>query len=863
MSITDNYQAEGADVSSAQKIALDALTVPDNEHITIHMVHLNHLDLTWYWRIPDTIEMCLETIRWHVDLLEQHPDARYSHTQVFTLKLVEQIDYPLFERFVKLVKEGRVEIDSGQVVEPDHNIPSGESMVRQFLYGQRYLQSRFGVRATTLVNSDSFGHTRSLPQIFKQAGIRHMIFKRPRQRYVDLPETPFYWTGIDGTQIAALRFINKGAGLPSLSQYYDLPEGMTDLQEKVNRNLAAGIHDLFGSHCMADSGGAAPYVQPLSGDQYTLKYDTPTAFFESVLSEKNDLPVLDKLFNYVFEGCYTSHIHEKENCRRAEKELREVELLWTHAALLGFAYPDKEIHENWERLCYLQFHDILPGTGSPEAHMDSRAHYHELFINNNILRRKAHLLLDSCCSNNEGIRSILVANPRPALSSGIAGADISIPIYPEQISSESLPETGLIIDDEGNQLPYQFIDRRTYQRYRRGTMIFPVVNVPPMSLKTFRIVEGEAGPSAVSAADGVLENEFLRVEVGGRGIIKSIKTKKDNQERLKSVDAPVRIELWPETDYLGDYGSPMKAWMLGVTDKKEYAVPVADPVVIENGPVRATIRTEFEWGSSRFIADVSLYAGQDYVDISVEMDWHEKEVLTRLCVEPELSGTIRRTYGIPFGYENATGDELEVPAIGWVDMSGDDGSMSLLNRDRPGHTFRDNSMRVSLVRCATGNHDPCTDSGIIKAALRIVPHDSSIEDAIVPQKSDEFSYPFTAWQVENKDGCDKSETDLFKVDGEGILLSSLKVAENLDGYVIRLYESLGRSVQATVTFNQAIGNGSYVSANILEDEGEKLDSVDGKLTLTFTPFEIKTLLVKTKESIPELNSEFTGSFFTK
>ncbi|MCL6630764.1 MAG: hypothetical protein K6U00_14310, partial [Armatimonadetes bacterium] len=374
------YEAEGVKFSSVHKAAVDSLKLPEGEHIVIHMVHLNHLDLTWYWRLPDTLEMCLETIRWHVELLEQHPDARYSHTQVFTLRVVELLDPPLFERFRALVKQGRIEVDSGQVVEPDHNLPAGESLARQFLYGQRFIETRFGTRSTTLVNSDSFGHARSLPQLMRLADIKHMIFKRPRQKYVNLPEHPFLWKGIDGTIIPALRFINKGIGLPSLSQYYVLPDGTSELQEKVNRNLAIGVHHLCGSHCNSDAGGVTPYVQPFADEACELRYDTPSAFFEAVLGEGISLPIIERPLNFTYQGCYTTHIEQKEQCRRSERELREVELLWTICALLGYGYPRTQIAACWRRLCFLQFHDILPGTGTHESHLDCNALYHELFL---------------------------------------------------------------------------------------------------------------------------------------------------------------------------------------------------------------------------------------------------------------------------------------------------------------------------------------------------------------------------------------------------------------------------------------------------------------------------------------------------
>jgi len=847
MTNPDQYQAEGASLSSHAENALNSLTIPEGEHITIHMVHLNHLDLTWYWQLPDTIEMCLETIRWNVELLEKHPDARYSHTQVFSLKIVEDLDPELFARFTSLVKEGRVEIDSGQWVEPDHNLPSGESLARQFLYGQQYIESRFGTRSKTLINSDSFGHARSLPQILKQAGIRHMLFKRPRQRFVDLPEHPFLWQGIDGTTIPACRFINKGAGLPSLSQYYELPEGVSDLQEKVNRNLAVGITHFFASHVASDAGGVTPYLPPCEGKSYSLKYDLPTGFFESVLAQNPNLPVLDSLLNYVYEGCYTTHIDQKEGCRRAEAELRAIELLWTHASLLGSDYPFEQISDCWQRLCYLQFHDILPGTGSPEASADSVSHYHELFLQANMLRRRAQICLDKLCPNNGALRSFLVANPRPFEASGIASVDAELPISREANNGICIPDTGLLSDADGKTYPYQIVSRRSRQRFHRGEMLFITPNLPSLGIKAFQLVDGEPTSTAVSASGSILENEHLRVEVGGEGIIRSIVKKSDGRSTLRKVDVPVRIELWPETEYLGDYGSPMKAWFIGTTEERENAVPVGDPVIVENGPVRATIRTEHRWGGSTFKTDVSLYAGQDWVEMRFEIDWQEKEVLARLCVEPSVEGDLRRTYGIPFGTEMATGDELEVPAIGWADISGENAGMALLDRDRPGRTFKDDCLRVSLVRCATGDYDPCTDKDTIRASIRLLPHNGKPEGANIPLRSDEFSHPFTAWQSDPSSETPKPHSCLLEIDRPGVIISAIKAAEGREGYIVRLYESLGIQTTARRKLSSALSGCRCFESNLLEDEISPIALVDSLIKLEFHPYEIKTILLKTYE----------------
>ena len=845
------FQNEGVERASSQHEALASLRIPPGETVTVHMVHVNHLDLVWYWRLPETVEMCLETVRWHVELLERHSDARYSHTQVFILKVVEELDPALFARFARLVREGRIEVDSGQWVEPDHNMPGGESLARQFLYGQRWLREKLGVRARVLVNSDSFGHCRSLPQILRQAGIGFFVFKRPRQRYVDLPETPFRWRGLDGTEIGALRFINKGAGLPSLSQYYDVPAA-GQLQAKVDRNLAAGVRHLLGTHCNADSGGVTPYVAPGRGPGWELRYDTPGGFVAELERANPALPLVERDLNFIFPGCYTTHVAEKESCRRSERELRGVELLAVHAALRGEAYPADALGACWREACFLQFHDILPGTGSPEAHADSAAHYHRIFLDLGLLRRRLQLRLDGAGASAPAApaaaqgsrRAFRVLNPQASPLSDIVEAEVEMPLASDGTSAGRVPEAGLLVDEAGRATPYQIVETRWRQRFGRGTMLFGADDLPPLGARRFEMRPGEsaaAGGPFVAARGDVLDNGLLRVEVGGPGLIRSLRLSTDGREWLRDAAAPVRLELWPETDYLGDYGSPMKAWFLGVTDAREDAVPVGPPEVVENGPVRATIRLRHTWGSSTFTTDVSLYRGQEWVELRLLMDWQEKEVLCRLCVEPRLEGAVRRTFGIPFGHQEATGREVEVPAVGWSDVSGSGGGVAVLDRDRIGRCLRDDALRVSLVRCATGDWDPCTDRGTIRTALRIVPHAGSAEDARIPLLADRFRCPPVAWQVE---GAERAPLEsLLAVDGP-VQLSALKRAEDGAGWVARLWEPLGRPAACRLRLGRNLGAVRVREANLLEDPGPELPAPSGCLELDLRPFEIRTLLIE-------------------
>lgn len=837
----ESFQMEGAKSDVSHREELDSLSIPAGKHATFHMFHTNHLDLTWYWRLPDSLEMCQETIRWHVDLLEKHPDARYSHSQVFILRVVETVDPALFERFRALVREGRVELDSGQVVEPDHNLPAGESIARQFLYGQRYLESRFGVTASVLINSDSFGHARSLPQILDQAGIRAMMFKRPREKHTSLPEIPFRWRGIDGTEVTALRFINKGTGLPSLSQGHDLSPTANTLQEKVNRNLSAGFCDLAGTICNSDAGGVSPYVRPIEGDGVDLVYSTPSRFFQRVLRGNQGLAAVDSPLNFPYPGCYTTHIHEKENCRRIERELREAEILWVLAFRETGVYPYADLQSCWWRFCYLQFHDIITGTGTPEAHQDSRAHYHELFLHAGVIKRRAQFVLNRLADNAGTTRSFAVVNPHPYRMSAIAEVDVEMPLERETRGSEMLPAEGVLVSPNGMQAPYQIVSTRAFQRYVRGTMLFPVSGIAPLTVETFRLEPGiaaEAFPVVhVTERGAVIANEHYEIRIGGPGIIQSIIAKKTGKPLLRDIADPVCIELWPETDYAEDYNRPMKAWQLGITGRHEKAVYVEGPLIVDDGVLRKTVRMKHTWGASAFITDVSLYNGMDYIGIRSEIDWQERDVLVRLCILPELIGPVTFRYGIPYGHETATGEETEVPAVGWVDLSGPEDGMALFDRGRPGHTFRGGGARVSLVRCSTGDYDPRSDGGRIESSLRLVFH-KGFENTDVPRQAAAFAFPPVAWQVEREYAEAKAPSPLCCIRESGIEMAACKLSEDRRAIVLRFRESRGRPVEVSLETGADWEIAECRKSDLMETKGTPVRAGD---RLSFRPFEVKTV----------------------
>ncbi|MBN1593611.1 MAG: hypothetical protein JW941_10260 [Candidatus Coatesbacteria bacterium] len=842
------------------KKALDELSIPAGRVLTFHMVHMTHLDLGWYWGFLETTQMALDTIRWMTALLEEHPDAKYSHAQVFIIQLIQKLDPRLFARFRDLVVKGQIELESGEIAETDHNIPLGESIVRQFLYGQLYLQRNFGVRARTIVNSDSFGHAGSLPQIFRQAGLNGFIFKRPRQKSLDLPEYPFIWKGVDGTDFIALRFINKGYGLPSLSQYYKL-SGVSDLQEKVNRNIAHGFLHLFGSHCQSDAGGMTPYVRPIEGRQYKLQYSTVSEFWRAIHHQLVNLPTYEGGLNCEFQGCYTTHIEQKEYCRKTERMFRETETLCSIASLEGHGYPFAPIEAQWQRFCVLQFHDIIAGTGSPSTYREVNAQYEDLLLNLHYLKRRSQLLIDRTVPPSDSPRTIVIVSTVDNTRIRLVRADVEMARFREKYRSELIPDEGLLVDDQGKRFPYQVETKRLMQRYIRGTMLIQCEALPTLGTKVLRLLEGATANvdrDMPRAERSVLENSFIRAEIGEKGILRSLTMKDANKTWLNSDEAPMRIEAWPETAFQREYGTEMKAYQLGLTGERVTLPRVGEPEVTEQGLCKATIRTRYEFNTSRIEVDTSVYRFMRFVEIRINIDWQESDVLVRLCIVPKVAGVVRRYYGIPFGYLESNGTETEIPVCGWACIAGEDGGVAILNVDRPGHSFAGEGIRISLVRSVSHEYDPCTDRGIRDTVFRVLPFSGPFSPETILGESEDLLFPPIAWQAEATDGENKKDLQPLRLDPPLVRMAAFKPSEDRSGYVLRLVEPAGRPVRCSIHLSKRLENTRVYEANLLEDIGEGIQIQEGRVPLYFRPFEIKTIVFRTNEKVPETPGKLFG-----
>ena len=335
----------------------------------LHMIGNAHIDPVWLWQWPEGYQEVRATFAAALDRMDETPDFVFTHTSVLFLQWVEESDPQMFARIRERVAEGRWQIVGGWWIEPDCNIPSGESFVRQGLYGQRYLLDRFGITATTGANLDSFGHNASLPQILRRSGMDSYVFLRPKpDENADLPGPLFRWTAADGSQVLAYRIPHE----------YCAPRD--DLGDHVERSLAT-LPDELGEaavfYGVGNHGGGPTRANLRSIDELrerdglTLELSSLRRFFDAV--EHEDLPAWRGDLQYHAPGCYTTHSGIKRWNRRAENLLQRAEKWSVVADALGAqSYPLRDLSDAWQLLLFNQFHDTLAGTSIEPAYEDAR-----------------------------------------------------------------------------------------------------------------------------------------------------------------------------------------------------------------------------------------------------------------------------------------------------------------------------------------------------------------------------------------------------------------------------------------------------------------------------------------------------------
>ncbi|MGH3488755.1 MAG: alpha-mannosidase [Actinopolymorphaceae bacterium] len=655
-------------------------------HRILHMIGNAHIDPVWLWQWPEGFAEARATFASAIDRMREYPEFVFTCDQVALLAWVEESDPSLFEAIRKRVAEGRWVNVGGWWVEPDCNLPTGESFVRQGLYGQRYLREKFGVAATVGLNADPFGHNANLPQILCQQGMEAYCFLRPGPHEAELPGNPFWWESPDGSRVLAYRipheYCSPGADIAHHTDkaIAQLPPGLT----------TAMVFYGVGNHGGGPTKANLDSIRRLDelGAYGELRLSSPPAYVEAVKQSGVDLPTWRGDLQHHAAGCYAAHSGIKSWVRSAEHALMMAEKWATVAAHnAGTPYPHGELTHAWKQVLFNQFHDILPGTAIEPAYDDARDQLGEA---RSIARRAVNLALQTIARDvdipfREGDQPVVVFNPHPW----------AVRTYVECEFGLS-GDRGRVEDADGNPVPAQYARPLATTSHPRR-LVFPV-DLPPLGYRLYRICPGAApvSPDANTGPETVLENPHLRVEIDpSTGWLCSLVDKATGHDLVAGAHGPHTVVSDDPTD----------TWGHRVVSYAGPGTPFTPRAVrrIEHGAVRTVVRIESAHGSSTLVEELVLAADARHLEVRVTLDWHERLKLLKLRFPTALTQPTA-TYEIPYGHLVRPADGAEEPGQSWVDVTGElaDGSRAGLTVVNDAKSAYDVSTSAGAAHRASG-----------------------------------------------------------------------------------------------------------------------------------------------------------------
>ncbi len=767
------------------------------KHQTLHMIGNAHIDPVWLWQWHEGFQEVLATFRSALDRMNEDPDFRFTASSAAFYAWVEVVDPAMFAEIQSRVAEGRWELAGGWWIEPDCNLPCGESFVRQALYGQRYFLAKFGKLARVGYAIDSFGHNGMLPQLLKKAGLDSYVFLRPGPQEKGLPGRLFWWEADDGSRVLAFRI-----PFEYLSWGKDV--------EIHARRCAAEMQppvDEFACFYGVGNHGGGPTRENIASihrldalpDMPRLVFSTLGAFFDAVQAKAWPLPVVHDELQKHASGCYSAHSGIKRWNRQAENALLRAEK-WAVIAhhVAGLPYP-ADFERAWRSVLFNQFHDIMAGTSIAPAYDDARAAYGEaLTIADRAFTAAAQALAwRMAIPHEDNIKPVVVFNPH----AWAVKADVEL-----EVGGSSA--TGVLTDETGVPVAMQPVQSRATAGGR--ARISFVADLPPLGYRVYRLLPEGTVPDValVQATSTTLENDRLRLTFDpATGFLISLY---DKEAALEVLDGPAArpVVLTDASD----------TWSHNVFrfDKVCGEFTATHMRVIEQGPVKAVLRVESAWGNSRLVQDFTLYRELPRVDVHMTVDWREQFKVLKLRF-PVNVHFMKVTHAIPYGHVERFANGEEEPLQDWVDISGasrgDDTpyGLSVLNDGKGGADVTIRDIGLTVLRSPIyAHHIPAEpnperdyefmDQGEQRFTYSLFPHRGSWEDAGTVQQAAELNQrPFALIATGCPAGIMPLRDAFVSTDAANILVTVLKQAEDGDALVLRAYESIGAATHATLS----------------------------------------------------------------
>ncbi|MCE3202228.1 alpha-mannosidase [Paenibacillus sonchi] len=865
-------------VREAESLLLEQLALLEAKPpVTVTAIGHTHIDVAWLWRLTHTREKAARSFSTVLRLMKQYPEYIFLQTQPQLYAYIKE-DYPeIYAEIRKRVEEGRWEAGGAMWLEADCNLTSGESLVRQILYGTKFFREEFGVDCKYLWLPDVFGYSWALPQILRKSGIdTFMTTKISWSQYNRMPHDTFRWRGIDGSEVLT-HFITTPEGPGSGAWYYTYNglieafsvQGIWDQYRDKNLN-----RELLLSYGYGDGGGGVnremlemrrrldkmpgiPAVRTGRADEYFERLN------EAVRSTDQYVHTWDgELYLEFHRGTYTSQAYNKRMNRKLELLYREAEWLQVLLAVekCSFSsYPAQLLLEGWHTILRNQFHDIIPGSSIREVYEDSRLEYAE-----------AERIGSAAA---EAAAAELAEGRAEQLAEGAGFRQETEYTVFNGAFYERTELAAIPYEAAGEDIVWTTADSRQLSSQRVGGEWLIEVPAVPMLGSTvikagtaaaFAVQANSAGSadSAGSAAgkigaregnsltpgapvpfeweDSRLTTPFYVLEWNDAGQLSRIYDRREQREVLAPGENGNVLQVFEDKPKMYD------AWDIDLfyQEKKREITDLRSVKLTECGALAAVLEFTWQYMDSSIVQKVKVYSRSARIDFETLADWHEQHQLLKTAFPVAVRAT-EATYDIQFGnvkrptHWNTSWDYARFESVGhqWADLSERGYGVSLLNDCKYGYDIKDHVMRLSLIKSAT-EPDWQADQGEHRFTYALLPHKGDWVAANTVQEAWSLNNPLRVVKGGYSAGAGRS---LIKTDCGSIAVDALKMAENGEGFIVRLHEYTG--TRSIVTLSSDYPVHSWQECDLMERPVGEVKP-GGAVTCEVKPYEISTFIVR-------------------
>ncbi len=788
---------------------------PDSGTKVICIGH-THIDIAWLWTVRQTREKAQRSFATVIELMNRFPEYKFMSSQAYLYKAVKEEAPELYGKIREMVRAGRWEVEGAMWVEADCNLTSGESLVRQIVYGKNFFRDEFGVDSRVLWLPDVFGYSAALPQILKKAGVDWFLTSKISWNDENImPYDVFRWIGIDGTPVNAYFLTAQEKG-PS-----DAFGKTTTYVATTSPRMIAGSYnrfqqkELFRESMVTfgfGDGGGGPTEEMLQVARRQTKGipglpkaeigfagDMLKRLAKSIEGSPRLPAWRGELYLEFHRGTYTSNARNKKNNRDCEFLMLDAEFLSVANGIVsGADYPAGELRECWETVLVNQFHDIIPGSSIREVYEQTDVDYANV-------RRTAGEIRDNAMQK----------------IASLVGTDKKYVVFnPHSFTGRGYVEAG-------------------------GRAVY-VDNVPPKGYKavSLRQSPGEASLVSVDVENGTVDTPFYLVEFDENFYIRTLYDK-ENDRRVISGGPGGELRIYE------DYPDNWDAWEIQeFSGYKYYTVTGYDSAEAVRRGGKAGIRTVRSHGGSTITQTVWFYGRDRRIDFETEVEWHSLHRILRAAFPVDIN-TDKASFEIQFGtierpnHRNTSWDrqKFETCAHRFADLSEGGYGVSLLNNCKYGHDVHGNLMMLTLLKRPTYPSE-VADEGRHEFTYSLLPHRGALKDSDTVRQGYMLNFPMYAVKTRSGgSGPMPAEWSAVSVSDENLVIETVKKAEYSDDIIIRGYES--NNSRGKAVFRLGFDADAVWIADLMENRIGKLDVRDGReFTLPYRPFEIVTLAVQ-------------------